>query len=286
MRRVITKQMPDAPHETLMTVDATTGQNGVRQAKLFGEAVGVTGIVLTKLDGTAKGGDRAGDRQRALDPGQADRDRRAAGGPPPVRRRRLRPRVADLTRGRGLGERAWVFSSRSPVSANCGLGKEGREPGGCGVLALVAESFVELLRLQVINSTKLLPTSARGATLADDPTLLTQPQFKRRGDAAATRRPPGPTPSRRSDPPRRPAPAGCTPLVELAVDRGAPDRHVRVRLAQRPQPLGRGDQADEAQPPDGVALSRSSACTALPPVASIGSATTTSAVSAWRGMDS
>src|SRR5918999_1279839 len=56
VRRVITKQMPDAPHETLMTVDATTGQNGVRQAQLFGEAVGVTGIVLTKLDGTAKGG--------------------------------------------------------------------------------------------------------------------------------------------------------------------------------------------------------------------------------------
>ena len=48
--------MPEAPHETLMTVDATTGQNGVRQAKLFGEAVGVTGIILTKLDGTAKGG--------------------------------------------------------------------------------------------------------------------------------------------------------------------------------------------------------------------------------------
>jgi fused signal recognition particle receptor len=56
VRRVIQKQIPDAPHETLMTVDATTGQNGVRQAKLFGEAVGVTGIVLTKLDGTAKGG--------------------------------------------------------------------------------------------------------------------------------------------------------------------------------------------------------------------------------------
>ena len=56
VRRVITKQMPDAPHETLMTVDATTGQNGVRQAKMFGEAVDVTGIILTKLDGTAKGG--------------------------------------------------------------------------------------------------------------------------------------------------------------------------------------------------------------------------------------
>jgi fused signal recognition particle receptor len=56
IRRVIGKQMPEAPHETLMTVDATTGQNGLRQAKLFGEAVDVTGIVLTKLDGTAKGG--------------------------------------------------------------------------------------------------------------------------------------------------------------------------------------------------------------------------------------
>src|SRR4051795_13052597 len=56
IRRVIAKQMPDAPHETLLTVDATTGQNGLRQAKLFSEAVDVNGIVLTKLDGTAKGG--------------------------------------------------------------------------------------------------------------------------------------------------------------------------------------------------------------------------------------
>ena len=56
VRRVIAKQIPDAPHETLLTIDATTGQNGVRQAKLFQEAVDVNGIVLTKLDGTAKGG--------------------------------------------------------------------------------------------------------------------------------------------------------------------------------------------------------------------------------------
>jgi fused signal recognition particle receptor len=56
VRRVIAKQLPDAPHETLLTVDATTGQNGLRQAKLFSEAVDVTGLVLTKLDGTAKGG--------------------------------------------------------------------------------------------------------------------------------------------------------------------------------------------------------------------------------------
>jgi fused signal recognition particle receptor len=56
IRRVISKQIPDAPHETLLTVDATTGQNGLRQARLFSEAVDVTGLVLTKLDGTAKGG--------------------------------------------------------------------------------------------------------------------------------------------------------------------------------------------------------------------------------------
>jgi fused signal recognition particle receptor len=56
IRRVIARQLPGAPHETLLTVDATTGQNGLRQAKLFAEAVAVSGIVLTKLDGTARGG--------------------------------------------------------------------------------------------------------------------------------------------------------------------------------------------------------------------------------------
>jgi fused signal recognition particle receptor len=56
VRRVIAKQIPEAPHETLLTVDATTGQNGLRQARMFSEAVSVTGLALTKLDGTAKGG--------------------------------------------------------------------------------------------------------------------------------------------------------------------------------------------------------------------------------------
>ncbi len=56
VQRVISKQIEGAPHETLLTVDATTGQNGLRQAKLFSEVVPVDGIVLTKLDGTAKGG--------------------------------------------------------------------------------------------------------------------------------------------------------------------------------------------------------------------------------------
>ena len=56
IRRVITREQPDAPHETLLVLDATTGQNGLQQARVFKEATDITGIVLTKLDGTAKGG--------------------------------------------------------------------------------------------------------------------------------------------------------------------------------------------------------------------------------------
>jgi fused signal recognition particle receptor len=56
VRRVIEGKLEGAPHETLLVVDATTGQNGVQQARLFGDAVGVTGVALTKLDGSAKGG--------------------------------------------------------------------------------------------------------------------------------------------------------------------------------------------------------------------------------------
>ncbi|MGH3043285.1 MAG: signal recognition particle-docking protein FtsY [Gaiellaceae bacterium] len=56
VRRVIAGKLEGAPHETLLVLDATTGQNGLRQAKLFDEAVGLTGVALTKLDGTAKGG--------------------------------------------------------------------------------------------------------------------------------------------------------------------------------------------------------------------------------------
>lgn len=56
MRRTAQRVIPGAPHETLLVMDATTGQNGLQQARLFTEAAGVTGIVLTKLDGTAKGG--------------------------------------------------------------------------------------------------------------------------------------------------------------------------------------------------------------------------------------
>ena len=56
INRVIGKIVPDGPHETLLVIDATTGQNGISQAKAFKEITNITGIVLTKLDGTAKGG--------------------------------------------------------------------------------------------------------------------------------------------------------------------------------------------------------------------------------------
>jgi fused signal recognition particle receptor len=56
IKRVMSKLMPDAPHEVLLVLDATTGQNAIQQAKQFGAAVDVTGLAVTKLDGTAKGG--------------------------------------------------------------------------------------------------------------------------------------------------------------------------------------------------------------------------------------
>ena len=56
IQRTLAKRLSDAPHEVLLVLDATTGQNALSQAKMFNEALGVTGIALTKLDGTAKGG--------------------------------------------------------------------------------------------------------------------------------------------------------------------------------------------------------------------------------------
>ena len=56
LKRVLGRQLPGAPHESLMVLEAPTGQNGLQQARLFHEAIGLTGLILTKLDGTAKGG--------------------------------------------------------------------------------------------------------------------------------------------------------------------------------------------------------------------------------------
>ena len=56
IHRIIKREIPEAPHETFLVLDATTGQNAINQAKVFMETANVTGVVLTKLDGTAKGG--------------------------------------------------------------------------------------------------------------------------------------------------------------------------------------------------------------------------------------
>jgi len=65
IKKVVEREVPDAPHEVLLVLDATTGQNAIQQVKLFKEAVDVTGIILTKLDGTAKGGVILGIRNEA-----------------------------------------------------------------------------------------------------------------------------------------------------------------------------------------------------------------------------
>jgi fused signal recognition particle receptor len=56
IKRIMGRELPGAPHETFLVLDATTGQNAVSQAKMFHEAVGITGLILSKVDGTAKGG--------------------------------------------------------------------------------------------------------------------------------------------------------------------------------------------------------------------------------------
>ncbi len=89
--RVVTRKVPGAPHETLLVLDGSVGQNAIQQGRLFGEAVQPTGVIVTKLDGTARGGAVA-----AL--------RRELGRPDPVRRAgrgRRRPRAVRCARLRG-----------------------------------------------------------------------------------------------------------------------------------------------------------------------------------------
>ena len=90
VRRVIERKLPGAPHETLLVVDATTGQNGLQQARLFGDAVGVTGVALTKLDGSAKGGIAVAIAHELGLPVKLVGVGERARGPAPVRPERLR----------------------------------------------------------------------------------------------------------------------------------------------------------------------------------------------------
>ena len=75
MRRIAAREVPGAPHETLLVLDATTGVNGLEQARRFLEAAGATGVVLTKLDGSAQRRHRAGDLSRAEAAGRLRRSR-------------------------------------------------------------------------------------------------------------------------------------------------------------------------------------------------------------------
>ena len=161
VRRVIAKQIPEAPHETLLTVDATTGQNGLRQAKLFSEAIDVSGLVLTKLDGTAKGGIAlaiahelgipvkligVGEQLEDLRPFDADRVRPRAGhlSAPSIRPGRAcrSAKLAANVRSGLVGDRRRRCSGSARCSRRASSwrrsrsgrrgGGRGRRRGGCG----------------------------------------------------------------------------------------------------------------------------------------------------------
>ena len=93
IRRITAREIPGAPHETLLVLDATVGQNGVTQAREFTAAAGVTGIVLTKLDGTAKGGVAVAIAHDLKLPDPLGRHRREHRGPGAVLDRRVRGRA-------------------------------------------------------------------------------------------------------------------------------------------------------------------------------------------------
>ena len=93
VRRVIAGRLEGAPHETLLVLDATTGQNGLQQARLFNEAVGVTGVVADEARRLREGRGRGRDRLRARAAGEADRRGRGPRRPASLRPRRLRTRA-------------------------------------------------------------------------------------------------------------------------------------------------------------------------------------------------
>ena len=116
VRRVIARQLEGAPHETLLTIDATTGQNGLRQAQLFAAAAEVTGVVLTKLDGTARGGIALAIARELRLAREADRGGRVGRGPAPVRSRGLRAR-ADRRGRNPEGMDVWIIVARRGMRA-------------------------------------------------------------------------------------------------------------------------------------------------------------------------
>ncbi len=186
VRRVIARQLEGAPHETLLTIDATTGQNGLRQAQLFAETAEVSGVVLTKLDGTARGGIAlAIARELALPVkligvGESVEDLRpfdARG----VRARADRARanlhawMLDRLAGRGLPSSAWARCTRA-ASTCCRSRSARRSPrsSACSASARCSRALVFVLASVIVF-----------------------------GDAAPGRPPPPPAAAARSAPARR-----------------------------------------------------------------------------------
>ena len=127
VRRVIAREVPGAPHETLLVLDATTGQNAVAQARMFRDAVGVTGLVLTKLDGTARGGVVLAVQHELGRPGPLRRRRGGRRRSPPVRRRASSS--TRCSRRRRRRQFAWLDTARTPQlesdpSHTDGMGRE------------------------------------------------------------------------------------------------------------------------------------------------------------------
>ena len=124
VKRVVEKQSPI--DEVLLVLDATTGQNGLVQARVFAEVVDVTGIVLTKLDGTAKGGIVVAVQRELGVPGQARRPRRGPRRPGAVRARGVRRRPARRT------DRPRPPRSRGPLSPIRARGRATRAASTAG----------------------------------------------------------------------------------------------------------------------------------------------------------
>ncbi len=115
--RVVRKELGRAPDETLLVLDATTGQNALTQAQEFKEATGLTGVVLTKLDGTAKGGTIITIAEEMRPPHQADRCRREGGGPGGLRPAGIRGMAAPVG-GMRPAPGYWPSASSSSISSS------------------------------------------------------------------------------------------------------------------------------------------------------------------------
>ena len=181
MQRVVGKALPGAPHEVLLVLDATVGQNAIAQAKQFQDAVGVTGIALTKLDGTAKGGVIIGISDELKIPGHLGGRRGAGGGPPPVRSPRVRRRAL---RG-GLMQRAGpVLIAGAGGLRRASAPSASQPPAGAPARLRAATSA------EPGSSTAIRPGATRGPTTGgrwSSPSSAAGPTGARLPDRAAPR---------------------------------------------------------------------------------------------------